>query len=199
MSTTPTNPNQAQRAVQAVQQAGTATAEGAGNIFTGATDWFKKTFENTSGWQIGGMVLGGLLAWVIGNAFGNGGLLGMIISAVLVVPMAIAGRDLLSGFGQPTERRSQGPQPTQHSMAPQQQPAYVRQEGRAQNRRPGEYVYRRPAHPPVFQRVTSVEGEIPAQVVAEAREAARFSQPSDLAEGPVPNLREPERGERGLA
>lgn len=115
---TPTSqPNAAQRTHSAVTGTGATLAERAGNIFTGVTDWAK----NKTGWEWAGIAAGGLLAWVIGNAFGGGGILGMIISAMLIVPMAIGGSNMFNSFGSGAQSASQSNQrQPQRSASPDQ-------------------------------------------------------------------------------
>ena len=94
---------------------GAELASDAGNWFTGLLktggDHIKGLFKSPSGLGVAGIVGGGFLAWIIGEAFGGGGLFGMILSLMLAIPLAIAGRDFAEGHLAPALQRNAGSSP----------------------------------------------------------------------------------------
>ncbi len=94
----------------------------AGNAASDAGNWFsdmfsngskglKEFFKNTSGWGVAGIAGGALLAWTIGEAFGGGGLFGMIVSLMLMPFLAILGRDFAQNNLAPAVQQAHGQSP----------------------------------------------------------------------------------------
>lgn len=173
-SATAGQPNTGQRAVTATQGAGSTAGAAVSNVFTGFGNWVKERYNNGTGWELAGMAAGGMLAWVIGNAFGGGGILGMVISAFLALGMIEGGRQLFSGFNSDTPRQAQNRVPQQGpSRGPVQQPQ------QAPSTR------------------TSSLAEAPERMLAEARDAVTPIQTSELAGGPLPHARTAEQRQLG--
>ncbi len=140
----------------------------------------KNGVKDLSAWEIGGMAGGALLAWVIGNAFGGGGILGTVISALLVIPMAMGGRDIFKSFDEKTSHTTGNWQPLKTNG-----PAQYRQRMYDQPYSRDPY-YGRPV--PRYDRYSSLGADtVPAEALENARAAGRAIQTAELVEGqPLP-------------
>lgn len=121
---TPAAVGTGEKIVNTVKEAG----ETAFNKTAGAAEgiWNGIKNSNLGPWQIGGMLAGGVLAWVIGNAFGGGGLLGMVISGLLAFALVPAGRNIFDSF----DKKSSTPSHTQR--VERDGPGQSRQRGHGQ-------------------------------------------------------------------
>lgn len=117
-------PNVLQKGTAFVQEAGATTFDKASGAVEGIWNGIKNS--NLGPWQIGGMLAGGVLAWVIGNAFGGGGLLGMVISGLLAFALVPAGRNIFDSF----DKKSSTPAHTQR--VERDGPGHSRQRGQGQ-------------------------------------------------------------------
>ena len=178
-TTSTTQPNLLQKGQTMLQNGGAAAYDGASNFLGKAGDWFKKNTENLGPWQIAGMAAGGLLAWTIGNAFGGGGILGMVISAMLALYMVDAGRNMFSSFD--TGRQAAAQPGLQIARSG---PEHLRQHQR--NYLPEDSRYNRR---PRANDYSSLEEQAPPQALAEARDAAAPARSAELVDGPLPLAR----------
>lgn len=167
-------PNAVQRAVTGAQNLGSTVGTTASNVFTGFGNWVRERYNNGTGWELAGMAAGGMLAWVIGNAFGGGGILGMVISAFLALGMIEGGRQLFSGFNSDAPRQSNG-------RVSQQAPSRVQAQ--------------QPQRAPSTR--TSSLAEAPEYMLAEARDAVAPIHATELAGGALPHARAAEQRQLG--
>lgn len=121
----------AEAAVDAVAPAAEAAVGAADNAGSWAqrqgenlSNWWSGFTEDMTGWDAAGIIGVGLIMWVLGNAFGGGGLLGLVISTMLmgfvVANNGQIGRDL-GGVLQNMFGGEDSPQ-REASVQPQRQP-----------------------------------------------------------------------------
>lgn len=60
-----------------------------------AGDWWNQFTTGMDGWDIAGTGIIAILGWLIGNAFGGGGLMGLIIGTMLVIGLSTMGNGQL--------------------------------------------------------------------------------------------------------
>jgi hypothetical protein len=134
--TEPTQPGNVMKNITTgVQDVGSKAGKFVTEKVQGASDWVK----DAGPWGVVGAVLTGMLGWWFGNAFGDGGLLGMVMGSVLAVGLGLAigpsfGSTLQGWFGgdnspkKDEPLRAQAVQPTkqptqQQAQQPNQQQA----------------------------------------------------------------------------
>lgn len=163
-------PTVLQKAVTVTKEAGAATFDKVSGAVEGIWNGLKNS--NLGPWQIGGMLAGGVLAWVIGNAFGGGGLLGMVISGLLMFAMVPAGRSIFNSF----DKSSSAPSQTQERE--RSGPHYARQREHGQ-----------PVQGAMVQNTVTEEvffGGVAAEAREQARKAAQQIPPAPPAHGALP-------------
>lgn len=60
-----------------------------------AGDWWNSFTTGMDGWDVAGTGIVAILGWLIGNAFGGGGLMGLIIGGMLVIGLSTMGNGQL--------------------------------------------------------------------------------------------------------
>jgi hypothetical protein len=103
-----------------------------GKILSEKAQDVKQWVKDAGVWGIIGAVLVGMLAWVFGNAFGDGGLLGMVLGGVLAVGLGTAvgpsfGKSIGEWFGgsSPAKDGAGQAQARDHSQGQQQTSAAI--------------------------------------------------------------------------
>lgn len=78
----------AEAAAPTALETGVEAADGAGNwaqrMGENFSAWWSDFTRDMTGWDVAGLVGAGAIMWIIGNAFGGGGLLGLVISTMLM-------------------------------------------------------------------------------------------------------------------
>lgn len=175
---TTTTPNPPQQAQGAVQGAGASFFDTLNNGAKDIGNYLSNATKGLNWTHYAGMAVGGLLAWVVGNAFGGGGMLGMVISGLLFAGMVMAGRGMFSSSQQAGTPEANGRELVRSG------PERQRSRDVSQNAPERDFY-------------SFLESGAPARdALVKAREVGQGIPQTEMAQAPAPVMRQAEQGVR---